>query len=121
RSAERRDPGQLDLSLEDAEQVLAAGEAAEETRDATLKTARSAQRRANRGALSAHLPRIENIVDVQDKTCPCCAGPMHVIGEDRSERLDVIPAQWRVLVTRRPKYGCRACEGAVVQAPAPAR
>ena len=33
----------------------------------------------------------------------------------------MIPAQFRVIVTRRPKYGCRACESAVVQAPAPAR
>jgi transposase len=46
---------------------------------------------------------------------------MHVIGEEKSERLDVIPAQHRILVTRRPKYGCRACAGAVVQAPAPER
>ena len=46
---------------------------------------------------------------------------MHVIGEDRSQRLDVIPAQYQVIVTRRPKYACRACEEAVVQAPAPAR
>src|SRR5271165_773331 len=51
----------------------------------------------------------------------CCGGAMHVIGEDRSQRLDVIPAQYRVLVTRRPKYACRACQEAVVQAPAPAR
>jgi transposase len=46
---------------------------------------------------------------------------MHVIGEEKSERLDVIPAQHRILVTRRPKYGCRSCAGAVVQAPAPER
>jgi transposase len=46
---------------------------------------------------------------------------MHRIGEDVAERLDMIPAQFKVLVTRRPKYGCRACESAVVQAPAPAR
>jgi transposase len=44
---------------------------------------------------------------------------MHVIGEESSERLDVIPAQYRVLVTRRPKYACRACSNGVVQAPAP--
>ena len=44
---------------------------------------------------------------------------MHVIGEDISERLDVVPAQYRVIRTRRPKYACRACESAVVQAPAP--
>jgi transposase len=43
---------------------------------------------------------------------------MHVIGEETSERLDVIPAQFRAIVTHRPKYACRACEQAVVQAPA---
>ena len=37
------------------------------------------------------------------------------------ERLDIVPAQFRVLVVRRPKYACRACEDVVVQAPAPAR
>ena len=46
---------------------------------------------------------------------------MHVIGEERSERIDVIPEQHRILVTRRPKYGCRACAGAVIQAAAPER
>jgi transposase len=46
---------------------------------------------------------------------------MTVIGEDTSERLDVIPAQFRVIVTRRPKLACRACIGTVVQAPAPER
>jgi transposase len=46
---------------------------------------------------------------------------MHAIGADVSERLDMVPAQFRVLVTHRPKYACRACEEAVVQAPAPER
>jgi transposase len=35
--------------------------------------------------------------------------------------LDIVPAQLRVRVTRRPRYACRACEGAVVVAPAPER
>jgi hypothetical protein len=34
-------------------------------------------------------------------------------------RLDLIPAQLRVLVTRRPKYACRRCSAAVAQAHAP--
>jgi hypothetical protein len=38
---------------------------------------------------------------------------MTVIGEDRSERLDVIPAQFRVIVTKRPKLACRSCTGSV--------
>src|SRR5450631_3587175 len=46
---------------------------------------------------------------------------MHVIGEDAAERLDVIPAQYRVIVTHRPQYGCRACEAAPIQAAAPDR
>jgi transposase len=60
-------------------------------------------------------------VDIEDHACPCCQGALHRIGEDVSERLDIVPAQLRVLVVRRPKYGCRACEEIVVQAPAPAR
>jgi hypothetical protein len=56
-----------------------------------------------RGALPPHLPREEITVDVDDKTCPCCGGLKHRIGEDVSERLDVTPAQFKVLVLRRPK------------------
>ena len=51
----------------------------------------------------------------------CCGGTLHLIGEDRAEMLDYVPAQLRVRVIRRPRYGCRACEEAVVQAPAPER
>jgi len=43
---------------------------------------------------------------------------MHMIGEETSERLDVVPAQYRVIVTHRPKFACRACEK-VVQENAP--
>lgn len=43
---------------------------------------------------------------------------MHKIGEDRSERLDIVPAQLRAIVTVRPKYARRACTDGVVQAPA---
>jgi transposase len=53
--------------------------------------------------------------------CPGCCGTLHRIGEDVAERLDIVPAQFRVLVVRRPKYACRSCEDAVVQAAAPAR
>lgn len=34
---------------------------------------------------------------------------------------DIVPAQLRVIVVRRPKYACRASEDVVVQAPAPAQ
>ena len=88
---------------------------------AAERTARAHKRRINRGSPPAHLPRIEVIADIDDKTCPCCKGELHRIGEDRSERLDLVPAQFRVLVTRRPNDACRSCEDGVIQAPAPAR
>jgi len=65
--------------------------------------------------------RVLVAIEPESTDCPCCAGAMHQIGEDSSSRPDKIPAQFRVLVTRRPKYACRACEDQVVQAPAPAR
>src|SRR3954470_22651925 len=122
RRSERLDPDQLQLGLEDLGQTVAAAEAAQEeaaTRSGTPRVPRA--RRRNLGALPAHLPRVEVLVDVGDKSCPCCGGAMHVIGEDASEMLDIVPAVLRVRVIRRPRYGCRACEGAVVQAPAPER
>jgi transposase len=121
RSSERLDADQLQLALEDIEQALALVEAQEVKRDATPKTARARTRSPERPSLPTHLPRVEEVVAPEDISCPCCGGAMHVIGEDRSERLDVVPAQFRVIVTRRPKYACRACEGAVVQASAPER
>jgi hypothetical protein len=118
RRSEKLDPDQLQLGLEDLEQTVAAAEAAQEevaARNSTPRTPRVRQR--NLGALPAHLPRVEVLVDVEDKTCPCCGGALHAIGEDTSEMLDIVPAQLRVKVIRRPRYGCRACEEAVVQAP----
>lgn len=46
---------------------------------------------------------------------------MHRIGEDRTERLDIVPAQLRVLVDIRPKHACRACPDGAAQAPAAPR
>jgi transposase len=119
--SERIDPDQLALALEELEQAIASAEAEQVKRQPAAKTERVKKQSQSRGALPAHLPRIELVVEPEDMACPCCGGAMHVIGEDRSERLDVIPAQYQVIVTRRPKYACRACQGAVVQAPAPPR
>jgi transposase len=120
RRSEQLDRDQLSLALEDVEQSLAAAEAAQE-RTMPSRQPRSETRKINRGGLPAHLPRIETVIDIADRTCPCCAGALHKIGEDTAERLDVVPAQFRVLVVRRPKYACRRCIGTVLQAPAPPR
>jgi transposase len=118
RRSEQLDPDQFELALEEVETALAE---AEHARDKASRAPSDRPRKTNRGSLPAHLERIEQIVDVEDKACPCCGGALHQIGEDVAERLDVVPTTFRVLVTRRPRYGCRSCESAIVQAPAPAR
>src|SRR3954464_3384447 len=122
RHSEKLDPDQLQLGLEDLEQTAAAAEAAQEEAAARGSTPRTPRvRRRNLGSLPVHLPRVEVLVDLEDKNCPCCGGALHVIGEDTSEMLDIVPAVLRVEVIRRPRYACRTCEEAVVQAPAPER
>lgn len=121
RRSEKLDPDQLALALEDLEQAVVEADAEAEKADPPLRQARGRKRRQSRGALPDHLPRIEVVIEPATTVCRCCQGAMHVIGEDRSERLDVIPMRYQVVVTRRPKYGCRTCQSAVVQAPAPSR
>jgi transposase len=121
RKSERLPEEQLELGLADLETAIAKADAEAEKRDPELRKAHTTKRRASRGALPAHLPRIEVVLSPESTACPCCAGTMVEIGADSSERLDVIPAQFRVIVTRRPKLACRSCAGIVVQQPAPAR
>lgn len=118
RRSEQLDPDQLQLALEEVETAMAE---AEHARDKASRTPADRPRRTNRGSLPAHLERVEQIVDVESKACPCCGGALHQIGEDVAERLDVVPTTFRVLVTRRPRYGCRSCESAILQTPALAR
>jgi transposase len=121
RRSEKLDPEQLLLAIEDIEQAIAANEAAEDKKDPAVARKRADKRRADRGALPAHLPHIDVTITPEDTNCPGCRAPMHVIGEETSKRLDVVPAQFRVIVTHRPKYACRACTDGVAQAPAPER
>src|SRR4051812_14101845 len=119
--SERLPDAQLQFAFEEVEASLADTQAEAEKRSPEQRQKNTARRRAGRGRLPAHLPRIEQVLLPESTACPCCRGEMVEIGTDTAERLDVIPAQFRVLVTKRPKYACRACQGVVVQAAAPAR
>jgi transposase len=128
RKSERITDDQLALALEELETSLAEAEAEDEKSDPALKTERTRKRRASRNENLDHLPHEEVVVEPDSKLCPCCGGDLHVIGEDTSKRLDKVPAKVRVIVTRRPKYACRACDktgaddiAGIIQAPAPPR
>src|SRR5690349_3270401 len=69
RRSEQLDPDQLQLALEEVEAALAE---AEHARDKASRGRAERPRKINRGSLPAHLERIEQIVDVENKACPCC-------------------------------------------------
>ena len=128
RKSERINDDQLALALEELETSLGKAEAEDEKADTALKAERTKKRRASRNQNLDHLPHEEVVIEPESKICPCCNGDLHVIGEDVSKRLDKKPAQMRVIVTRRPRFGCRNCEkngadevAGIIQAPAPAR
>jgi transposase len=67
---------------------------------------------AGRQELPAHLPRIDYLHDLPADQCQCkkCDFKLVKIGEDISEKLAVIPAQFIVHRHIRPQYACNACE-----------
>src|SRR4051812_31802336 len=92
RRSEKLDPDQLALALEDVEQAIAETEAHQEKADPAVKRARAGTRRAGRGSLPEHLPRVEIVIAPEDTACPCCGGAIQGIGGKRSVRLRTIPA-----------------------------
>jgi transposase len=84
------------------------------------RAARDKPKRAPRPrkGFAAHLERIEEVIE-PEIPADCEGLEKVLIGEDRSERLDVVPPKFRVIVTRRPKYAFRGRDG-VLQALAPA-
>jgi hypothetical protein len=116
RRAETPSEQQMLLGLEDVEQSAASKAAGAEQ---ATPAARQAELRSGEpiAVRCRHICR--RLKPPSTSTaCRCCQCALHRIGEDKSERLDIVPAQFRVLVTIRPKYACRQCEDGVVQAPA---
>lgn len=86
------------------------------------------RRKKGRKELPDELPRIEIVHDLAEEEKVCACGcRLSRIGEDVSEKLDIVPAKIRVIRHVRPKYACKNCEGveaeggAVKIAPPPAQ
>ena len=124
--SEKLDPAQLELALEDLETAIAETQAqiaaVEDKIAASEPDPEKRKPRAPRKAraLPEHLPRVERLVEPGSIVCPCGCGDMVRISEDRTERLDYIPARYQVIVTVRPRYACPKGRTGVVQAKAPA-
>ena len=111
-ASEKLNDAQLEL-LEQEPGVSPTEVQAESERAAEPVTAGTRERRPHPGRqeLPAHLPRREKILVCPPEQCTCqvCGRETTVIGYEHSEQLDVEPAQYFVLVTKREKRACRAC------------
>ena len=111
------------------EETLAADQASLEAQLAALQPSAPAQdgwapdkqprRQPKREALPPHLARVDTRIEPEDTHCPSpeCGQPMVRVGEDISERLDIVPAQFFVQRQIRGKWACRCCQ-LLVQEPA---
>ena len=115
------------LELLEWELGVSGDEIEAESKREPLPTAESENRRKRhpgRQTLSAELPRVERVIPSEAEQCSCqaCGRETAVIGYEQSEQLDVKPAEYFVLVTKREKRVCRSCEEAgVITAPLPSR
>jgi len=112
---------QLQL-LEDEPGVSNQEVQAEAGRDQDLgdKPKRTRRKHPGRQELPKDLPRVERVIAVSSEECACaaCGKETSVIGHETSEQLDVEPARYFVLVTKREKRACRHCStGTVKTAP----
>jgi hypothetical protein len=80
--------------------------------DETVEVAAHTKKKPGRKPIDDSLPRVEIRHDIEeaDKRC-CCGSELVCIGEETSERLQVIPEQVWVERHVRPKYACHTCEG----------
>lgn len=122
KGSEKLSEDQRQLVFEDIEVAVAevedTGDEPGATQDKSDSKRASAKR--NHGRLPKEFERETRVIEPENIACPCGCGEMVKIGEDRSERLDIVPARFRVIETIRPRYACRTCQEGVHQAPAPA-
>jgi len=70
------------------------------------------RKKRGRKPLPEELPRVEVVHDIAEEEKVCqCGSHLSRIGEEISEKLDLIPAIIRVIKHIRPKYSCTSCEG----------
>jgi transposase len=113
------------LELLDLEPGVSRAEVEAESERGQLKLPlKQPRKHPGRQELPAHLARIEKIIACSPEQCICgqCGKETSVIGYERSEQLDVKPAEYFVVVTKREKRACKGCEEQGVEcAPAPVR
>jgi len=129
RSADQIDTNQEELFDEAELQENNSGENESiDKKNETIVVESHNRKKCGRKPLPAHLPHETTIIDIPEEEKHCaCGAELVKIGEEKTERLHIVPPQVFVEVIIRPKYACRVCEGSgdedkpvVRVAPAPA-
>lgn len=108
-----------DLQFDEAEITEEEKKIAEEG-DEGISVAAHSRKNPIRKPLPKDLPRVTIKHELPEDQLKCsCGCLLHVIGEDRSEQLEYIPAQLKIIEHIRLKYGCRCCEEGVKYAALP--
>jgi transposase len=83
--------------------------------------AASSKRKPRRQPLPDHLRREQHNHEPEDTACPSpgCGKPMVRVGEDISEKLDIVPAEFFVHRHVYGKWACRCCQRLVQEAVEP--
>lgn len=85
---------------------------AEESKEESIEVPAHTRVKPKRKPLPESLERVEVVHDIDESEKICgCGACLERIGEETSEKLDIIPAKIRVIRHIRPKYACRKCEG----------
>jgi len=106
------DNGQGEL-FNEAEQLV------DETMTSEIEVVSNTRKKPKRQPLPKDLPREVKVVDIDDaeKVCDCCGDELHPMGDKRSEQLEFVPAQIKVIETVRLQYSCHRCENESTRTP----
>ncbi len=129
RRSERIDPAQLSLMLLMCATTESAEALAEEPLDddpqdgEVIAESERVRRQPRRRRPTRDLPRdvIRHELPAAERQCAGCGEEMQHIGDDTSEILELVPAQFRVQAHQRAKYACPRCKETVKTAPGPAK
>ena len=115
-----------ELPVFDEANITPEEQAEAEAAEAEITVASHKRKRPSRAGipidrkLPEDLERVPQVYDLPEEEKVCaCGGCMHYIGDECSEKLEIIPAQIRVIVITRKKYACRACTDGIKTANAP--
>jgi transposase len=100
------------MFLFDEAEAVVDGIAPEDEESEEVTVSSHTRKKSGRKALPESLPRVEVVHDLSEDEKRCeCGCIMSRIGEDVSEKLDIIPAKIQVIRHIRYKYACKGCEG----------